>query len=265
MVYNPDIAAAKVRRLSAILVADLTPAQLDTVQRKFGAGANLCSPHPSEELFVEDKREFSSLSHPDLKRFYPDTNPLLIIDARTPSDHSIWYIDRFAEEDDVENGEAENTNTLYKIRIHIPDVVISYGNYSISNIDIREDMDTVGIPYPTPENFHQEEIFKTGFHHVKDRYLDPTWITATPDEMEHSTDPDHLKNFAPPPEIVYRLKEEVASEAGLKSTWTLASDASQVLLPDGSKKTFPDGSKVLQSDYDPETAVPSYEKPEGSL
>jgi hypothetical protein len=30
--------------ITAILVADLTPSQLDTVQEKFGNGANLCAP-----------------------------------------------------------------------------------------------------------------------------------------------------------------------------------------------------------------------------
>lgn len=29
--------------------------------------------------------------------------------------------------------------------------------------------------------------------------------------------------------------------------------------------SFPKGSKILQLNYDPETAVPEYEKPEGSL
>jgi hypothetical protein len=74
-----------------------------------------------------------------------------------------------------------------------------------------------------------------------------------------------LRNFSPPSSIVHRLKPEIAKQHGLKSGWTMASDASEVDMPDGSKKTFPEGSKSLQVDYDQETAVPRYERPEGSL
>jgi hypothetical protein len=264
MVHNPDITRTPTR-LSSILIADLTPAQLDTIQHKFGIGANLCCPYPSEVLFIEDKREWSSSSHADLKRAYPDADPLIVIDSRTPSDGGIWYIERFATGDDVENEQAENTNTLFKIRMRIEDIVIQYANYSIANTDIREDLDTVDIPYPTPENFDQEKVFGTGFDYIGGRYINPTWVVAVPEEMETSTDPEDLKNFAPPPSIVHRLKPEIAKRHGLKNGWTIASDAGEKDMPGGSKKTFPDGSKVLQLDYDPETAMPRYERPEGSL
>jgi hypothetical protein len=266
MVYNPDITRTP-QRLSAILVADLTPTQLDTVQHKFGIGANLCCPYPQYELFIEDKREWSSRSHADLKRAYPDTDPLIVIDSQTPSDGGIWYIERFAGEDDVEDGQAENTNTLFKIRMKIEDIVIQYANYSIANTDISEDMDTVDIPCPVPETFHQEDVFSTDFDYVEDRYITPTWVVVTPEEMETSTDPEDLEGYAPPPSIVYRLNPEIARQHGVQSRWILASDddAKAADMPDGSKKTFPEGSKVLQMEYDPETAVPGYERPEGSL
>jgi hypothetical protein len=266
MVYNPDITRTP-RRLSAILVVELTPTELDTVQHKFGIGANLCCPYPQYLLFIEDKREWSSHSHADLKRAYPSTDPLIVIDSRTPSDGGIWYIERFASEDDVADGAAENTNTLFKLRMKIEDIVIQYANNSIANTDIGEYMETAGIPFPVPENFDQEEVYSTGFGHIGDRHLTPTWIVVTPEEMETSTDPEDLKNMAPPPSIVYRLKKEIARQHGLVSRWVIASDddAKDVNLPDGTKKTFPRGSKVLQMEYDPETAVPRYERPEGSL
>lgn len=264
MVYNPDPTAQKVR-LSAILVADLTPLQLDAIQQKFGLGANLSSPFPDEQLFIEDRRDWSSKSHADIKRAYPDTSPLLVIDSRTPSDGGIWYIERFADSDSVDDGEAENTNTLFKLCMGLEDVVISYANYSIGNTDIREDMDQVDIAYPTPEHFDQDEVFRSGFDYVGDRYLGPAWITATPEEMDESTDEDDLKNFMPKPDIVYRLKESIARDNGIKCRWTIGGDAEDVTLPDGSVKTFPKGSKVLQVEYDPETVTPVYERPEGSL
>jgi hypothetical protein len=238
MVYNPDVNRTP-QRLSAILVANLTAAQLDTVQQKFGTGANLCCPYPEHALFIEDRRSLPSRSHADLKRF--------------------------ADEDDVRDEQAENTNTLFKIRMKIEDIVIQYANYSIANTDIREDLDTIDAPCPLPENFDQDEVFGTEFDYIEDRYLTPTWVVASPEEMDSSTDPEDLKNFSPRPSIVYRLKPEIAKQHGLMSGWTEASDTEDVDMPDRSKKMFPDGSKVLQLEYDPETAVSRYERPEGSL
>jgi len=125
MVYNPDLTQAK-ERIIAIAVDGLTPAQLEAVQDKFGTGANLRSPNPAEELFVHDKREWTSYTHPDLKRAMPEANPLVVIDSQTPDDGGIWYIDRFANQQDVDVGEAENTDTLYKLRMKIEDIVVSY-------------------------------------------------------------------------------------------------------------------------------------------
>jgi hypothetical protein len=140
-----------------------------------------------------------------------------------------------------------------------------YQNYSIANTDISEAMYEAGIPSPTPENFDQEQAFDTGFDYVNDRYMGPTWVTATPDELEESTKDDDLDNFAPRPEKVYRLKPDIARSNGLKSGWTSGADAKDVTLPAGTVLKFPEGSKVLQTRYDPETAVPMYERPKGSL
>jgi hypothetical protein len=74
MVYNSDLAGPK-DIITAILVADLTPAQLDTIQTKFGHGANLTSPYPREHLFVHDKRSWSTHSHAALKHAMPNTSP----------------------------------------------------------------------------------------------------------------------------------------------------------------------------------------------
>ena len=41
MVHNPDLTREK-KNLTAILVANLTPTQLATIQSKPGSGANLC-------------------------------------------------------------------------------------------------------------------------------------------------------------------------------------------------------------------------------
>ena len=265
MVYDPNLYRDKERFLG-ILVADLTPTQLDAVQELFGIGANFCSPYPAEQLFIEDKRDLSHLSHADLRRAFPEADPLLVIDAQTPTDGGIWYLDHFAEQFDVDEGLAENLDTLYKIRIDIRDVVITHVNYNIANTDIRNDLEMVDVLYPIPEDFVQNKLFCMGFDHIKHRYANPTWVIATPDELEESTNGRDLDNFIPRPEVVYRIKEDIAREAGLKSAWMIASDRSgEVKLPDGTKIALPPGSKVVQSTYDPNVAMPVYQKPEGSL
>jgi hypothetical protein len=135
----------------------------------------------------------------------------------------------------------------------------------VANTDIREDMDQVGIPYPTPENFTQTTLFSTGFDYINERYIQPTWVTATPEEMDMSTDNHELDRFVPRPERVYRLKQEVARANGLKCMWTVGRAAGDRTLPDGTIVKYPEGSKVLQVNYDPATAVPRYERPHGSL
>lgn len=125
MVYNPDLTAEK-EIITGILVANLTSAQLDDIQKKFGKGANLCSPHPREQLFIHDKREWVSYTHADMKRAMPDDlEALIVVDSRTAEDGSAWYIDHFATQDEIDDGEAENTNTLFKVRMRLQDIVIS--------------------------------------------------------------------------------------------------------------------------------------------
>jgi hypothetical protein len=133
MVYNPDLTASK-KHITGISVADLTSTQLDTIQEKFGNGANLISPYPREQLFIHDKREWSQYSHADMKRAMPDTDALIVVDSRSAEDGSIWYIDRFATDEEVEEGQAENINTLFKLRMKLEAVVISLVALQRSNI-----------------------------------------------------------------------------------------------------------------------------------
>ncbi|KAF7675713.1 hypothetical protein GT037_006432 [Alternaria burnsii] len=145
MVYIPNLHYDK-QRLLALLTADLTSAQLDRIQELFGIGATSRSPYPAEELFIEDKREWSHLSHADLMRAYPEQDPLLVIDSHTPHDGGIWYIEGFATADDVTNGLAESLNTLYKIRMDIRDVVMQFTSYSVANTHISNDLWHVNAP-----------------------------------------------------------------------------------------------------------------------
>mgnify|MGYP004498649469 CR=1 FL=1 len=262
MVYNSDLDRPN-ELIYAILTADLTPAQLSAVHEKFGLGANLLSPYPGYQLFITDKRSWACLSHLDMWHKTPHHDdkpgyfPLIVIDAETPNDGAVWYIERIATQEDVDNGLAESTNTLYKVRMELANITISFVNLEIANTDIGECMDSAGIPRLVPDDFTQDTPYAVGFDYIKDRYINPTWVVVEPEEMEESRDEEALRTFLPRPKVVYRLKEGVARANGLQVNWAIGSDKQD--------DKFPEGSKILQVRYDPERVVPKYKKPEGSL
>lgn len=141
-----------------------------------------------------------------------------------------------------------------------------YVNYDIANTSVAEDLGQVGIQCPIPETFTQSKPWRIGFDHVGKRYINPAYVTATPDEMEESTDPEALSNFAPRPAKVWRLKEELARRECLKSEWTCGGgEARDTTMEDGTVKKWPEGSRMLQVKYDKDVMVPRYKRPEGSL
>jgi hypothetical protein len=61
-----------------------------------------------------------------MKRAMPDNlEALIVIDSRSAEDGSAWYIDPFATQDEIDDGEVENINTLFKVRMRLQDIVIS--------------------------------------------------------------------------------------------------------------------------------------------
>ncbi|CAN9098827.1 unnamed protein product [Alternaria alternata] len=265
MVYIPNLHYDK-QCLLTLLTADLTSAQLDRIQELFGIGATSRSPYPAEELSIENKREWSHLSHADLMRAYPEQDPLLVTDSHTLHDGGIWYIEGFATADDVANGLAESPNTLYKIRMDIRDVVMQFASYSVANTHISNDLWHVNVHIPIPDDFEQKTLFCSGTNHIRERYNDPTWVIATPDELEDSRTLEAVGSIIPRPEIVYRGKKDIARQAGVESKWMVASDApNECELPNKTNLTFPPSNKVVQSEYDPDVAIPVYKRPIGSL
>ena len=128
MVYNGEFAREK-ERLTAFLTAKLTPAELDSVQDAFGKGSFASSPACSTVLYIVDKPEYHDLSLADIRRAETDGKPFLVVDAKTPEDGGIWYIDNFAAEDEVKDGEAESTNVLWRIRCKLEHVVLLYDSF----------------------------------------------------------------------------------------------------------------------------------------
>ncbi|KAF2657709.1 hypothetical protein K491DRAFT_690780 [Lophiostoma macrostomum CBS 122681] len=264
MVYNPEQTQEK-EQLTAFLTVKLTHEQLDAIQYAFGKGSFSQSPSMFTVLFIIDRPEYHGRSHADIRRAETNEKPFLVIDEKTPIDGGIWYVDNFASEEEVEDGEAESTNVVWKIRIKIEDVPVLHANYDIANRSIREDLDSVGVDYPCPEEFEQDEVYTSGLDTDEDRFLAPTWVTVEPGEYDETTDEEILKTCSPRFEKVYRLKPNIAKDLGFISRWIPAGTARPLTLSDGTTKTFAEGSVVLQMDYDPKAAWAGYQRPEGSL
>ncbi|KAF2713901.1 hypothetical protein K504DRAFT_399506 [Pleomassaria siparia CBS 279.74] len=262
-------------RLTAFLTAKLTTEELDAIQAAFGRGAVA----QSYELFIKNNPEYHNLSHAEIRKAEPGEDPLLVIDKDTPSDGGIWYLAQFATEDEVEDGEAESEEVLWKIRIKVGHIPTVHANYDIGNQSIREDLDNLDVDYPAPVDYTHSGLLESGIsndadqdedengeHSSPEKWLPPTWVILEPGEYEESTDAEVIATIVPRQEVLYRIKPEVAKAHGLKLRWTVAGKAKPVDLPDGTKKTFPDRSISLQADYDLDSIDwNAYKRPEGSL
>ncbi|WZH39189.1 hypothetical protein QYS62_000097 [Fusarium acuminatum] len=255
--------------LTAYLVTNLTDHELKTFKSAFELGA--CS-------------RFSPLLHLKIARapedYWGKTHQYIrsqedkagreesfgLIDDEAKERGAIWYIDRFFDEDDVENELAVSTDVVMKILLKTEAFALSHVNYVIANMTIFEDLDNCGVDSPITNDFKQPELDDCGGMDFEDQqWYQDVWVTAEPGEFEESTDPKHLDNFSPRPDKVARLKKDVAQAVGIVSDWTFIGDAEPIDLDNGEKKEFPPGSVVLQQRYNPDFAWPEYKWPEGSL
>ncbi|KAI2471611.1 hypothetical protein F4781DRAFT_386804 [Annulohypoxylon bovei var. microspora] len=258
-------------RLNAYLLKDLSDDELKLFKKAFEFGA-MSSFNPLLELIIQKAPEdYLGKPHSYIRTKEDEAGhagPFVLIDEQVVLKGAVWYVERFADEDEVDNEQAESTDVLWKILIKTEHLPISYVNYEISNIDIQEDLDGCGVEFPAKVNFKQPQVAGTSEYDldIADfRHDQPAYLTAFPGEYEETTDEEVLKNFAPPPDRVGRLKEDVAKETGIKSSWTSVRKAEPKELPDGTTKEFPEGSINLLHKYDPDFAWPPYEWPEKSL
>lgn len=130
MVYNHDKDEPR-EHFTAFATAKLSGEQLDAIHKAFARGACFVHAVNPMALFIHDRSDHHGLSHADMVEGQVDEEPFLVIDAKTPHDEAVWYVEGFATEDDVEAGCAESTNVVWKIRIKIEDVSIKYISPSI--------------------------------------------------------------------------------------------------------------------------------------
>ncbi|ORX96634.1 hypothetical protein BCR34DRAFT_593772, partial [Clohesyomyces aquaticus] len=133
MVYIPHIRGHK---LTAYLTTTSppSPTQLSLIHSSFSLGAYSRFPTPIAELHILANPSYASasLSHASMRRAESaagSSAPFLVIDDETLTDGGVWYISDFATEDEVEDGEAESTDVLVKIRVRIEHVPVMHVNY----------------------------------------------------------------------------------------------------------------------------------------
>ncbi|KAI1139204.1 hypothetical protein F5Y05DRAFT_341302 [Hypoxylon sp. FL0543] len=256
-------------RLNAYLLKDLSEAELESFKKRFEFGTYAPFSTMLELVIKKAPEDYLDKPHSYIRAKETEagrTEPFVLIDEQVALKDAVWYVADFASEDEVEDGEAESTAVLWQILVKTDTLPITYVNYDIGNMSIQEDLGNCGVDLPAQEGFAQPEVWDSGGLDIGDfRKSQDAWVTAEPGEFEVSTDEDKRGMFAPMPERVGRLNDDVASRIGVKSRWTIAQKAQPRKLPDGTTKEFPEGSVVLQVTYDPDFPWPPYKWPEGSL
>ncbi|TKX27520.1 hypothetical protein C1H76_0358 [Elsinoe australis] len=249
--------------LPAYLLVELTPEQLAEIHREFGRGAG-----PQFKLYIQYNPSYRDTSHADIRRAETaagQEGPFLLIDANAIEKQALWYVEKFANEWDVEHGEAESTDVLWEILLKTKDIPLAHANYEIVNITIGEDLEEVGGEIPLQKGFVQTEPKDYQMDiEVEERRL-PTSVTVEPGEWEESRSEEDRSNFFPRPDRVVRLTEVVAKRTGMSKEWTIANPAMDLTEADGTIRKFPEDSLLLSLTFDDLEKKPRYIKAEGSL
>ncbi|KAF4341853.1 hypothetical protein FBEOM_4169 [Fusarium beomiforme] len=258
MVYLPTLHHGDC--LKCYLVTSFTDDELKAFKSAFGLGA--CSRFsPLMELkLVDTPEDYIGKSHQYMRAKENEAgnnDPFVVVDDEAKSRGAVWYIEQFAEEDHVEDGEAESTDVVFKILIQTEALAMAHINSAIANSSISEDLLNCSVDLPLTNDFHQPDLHDCGgFDWEEEQWHQDAYVTAEPGEFEESTDPELLNNFVPRPDKVARLKEDVAKAVGLISSWMIPGKAEPFDLEDGTRIEFPEGSVVLQQRYNPEHPWP---------
>ena len=255
--------------ITAYLATNFTDNELKELKTAFEFGA--CSRFdPLLELkIIRAPEDYLGKSHQYIRARENDAgreDAFALIDDEAKERGGIWYIDQFAEEDQVENETAESTDVVFKILIQPVPFALAAVNYRIANMSVEEDLEAFGVEFPLKNDFHQPEVLDDRGMDFDDQQRSYSGrVTAEPGEFEESTDDQDRSGFMPRPDKVVKLKEEVARSIGVVSRWTWPSKPEPAEKDDGTKIKFPPGSVQLQQNYNPEFPWPEYEWPDGSL
>lgn len=249
MVFIPP--CGRVPRLTAYLTADLANDALDDIHRRFERGA--CARfNPSVELFIAPSPTTTSLQDIVWSHKASTPAPFLVIDQHTPRDRAVWYVQGLATPDDVADGDAQNTNVVWRIRVKIECVPETFINYEFGGMSMAEDLLNCGVVFPLTETFTQPRVWDVGGGWSA--YNQTVWVTADADEIDYNED-----NGAA------RLKDHIAKENGLLNSWTKPLSPKPIKLSNGHIHRFSPSSVVLQCRFNPDHPWPPYKRLDGSL
>lgn len=244
----PDRANVNIPKLTAFLIdSSYINEQLDSIHKSFERGA--CSTYnPIVELFIRHAPAPNATIKDLVKVQAP---PFLVIDSNSFKQDALWYIHGYASNSDVINGDVENENVIWKIRVKTSCIPVTFYNYQFGNVSIVEDLVNCGVQFPINEHYKQPIIWDIGNWDVQR----DVWITAEPHEIEYSSDNSKVK-----------LKnDDLAHSKGLVNSWTTPQIANRIKLTNGQTHQFADGSVALKLKYNPNFKWPEYKRPEGSL
>lgn len=266
MVYIPPWSDTP--RLNAYVLPSFPIDELAALKRAFELGT--CAPFSTMlELVIQHApADYADATFEDMRKKENEAgrkDAFVIIDARGAGGREgvVWYVDQFATQDEVDDGEATSTDVVWRIPVKTECLALMWVNYDIANMSLQEDLTNLDVDFPVDVGYEVNEVDDCGgLDMMEQRYGKDTLVIAYPGEFEESTDEAHRKNYMPRPDKVARLKEGLAETVGLVNRWTIPGTAQARNAPEGG---FPEGSISLQLSFDPDFNWPEYKWPEGSL
>ncbi|TRX90385.1 hypothetical protein FHL15_008750 [Xylaria flabelliformis] len=279
----------KVPRLRAYLLPSFPLSELPAFKQAFEFGT--CAPfNPMLELVIAHApADWAGQSFEYMRRKEDEAGreaPFVVVDERGAGgrDGAVWYVEHFATEDEVEDGEAASTSVVWRIPVKTDCLALMWVNYDIANMSLQEDLCNLGVELPVDANYEVLEVDNCGGLDMEsERKTKRAVVVAEPGEFVERTDEAPTNTHRPvPPRRVGRLKDArsmawdlkvsanvcyagLAETVGLVNEWSTLTNLRSWKKPDGTKRQFPEGSIELWLKYDPDFDWPEYKWPEGSL
>ncbi|KAI1476084.1 hypothetical protein F4774DRAFT_421091 [Daldinia eschscholtzii] len=258
-------------RLNACVLTDLSAEELNSFKKAFEYGTFAPFGTMLELILKKAPDDYLNRPHSYIRTRENEagrTDPFILIDEQLRLEGAVWYVDTFAADFEVDIDEpiAASTAVLWEILVQTEYLPISWATYQFGNGHIHADLDYCGVKTPVQENFKQPKVNRCDGMDLQPLRQEQTMlIMAEPGDFEKSTDEEVLKGLVPPPDVAYRLKEEVAREFGVLNQWVDGIETQSREQPDGTVKEFPKGTVRLQLKPDPNVSWPPYKWPDGSL
>ncbi|KAI0202799.1 hypothetical protein F4808DRAFT_419912 [Astrocystis sublimbata] len=262
-------------RLMAYVLPSFPLSELPAFKRAFEHGT--CAPFdPMLELVIAHApADWAGQTYEYMRQKVNDSGrdgdeSFVVLDARAAGgrDGVVEYVSSFADDAQVEDGEAKSTSVVWRIPVKTDCLALSHVGYEEANSSIPEDLCNLDVELPVDVNYEVHGADDNGGLDMDDeRYSKIAQVIAEPGEYEESTDLELREANFPIPDRVVRLREGLNESIGLENEWGIVhnENATTIELPDGTEKHFPEGSIELDLHFNPEFNWPAYQWPEGSL